>query len=116
MEKLTQIGLSLLAAVSLIKVHLIIIEHGFSEVDEKTTITNPPATDQVITDDILEKHPQHHHYFIEEGWLCEAYKTCRGMRHTFIMQMPGEPDNDNYQFPVPKMDWLQQEKCRKYHG
>ena len=42
------------------------------------------------------KHPNHHHYWIENEELYETYTTIRGMRFNFVKEVPGEPDNDNY--------------------
>lgn len=44
----------------------------------------------------LIKHPNHHHYWIEDETLYESYTTIRGMRSFPVKEMPGEPDNDNY--------------------
>jgi hypothetical protein len=61
-----------------------------------------------------EKHPDHHHYFIADEYLYEAYKTCRGIRYLVVMEMPGQSDTADYQFPK-EMTWLEEEKCKKYH-
>lgn len=50
----------------------------------------------ISENDVFEKHPSHDHFFVIDFMLFESYMTCRGLRSNYLMDMPGEPDNDNY--------------------
>lgn len=41
----------------------------------------------------LNKHPNHDHYFISEGILCECYRTIRGIRYMELKTVDA-PDQD----------------------
>ncbi|WP_124559385.1 hypothetical protein [Pedobacter sp. KBW01] len=36
---------------------------------------------------VIHKHPQHSHFFVTDGVLCESYKTIRGMRYLEIAEV-----------------------------
>ena len=42
---------------------------------------------------LIKKH-NHDHYWIDNGWLFESYKTIRGIRFTNILQVQGMNDMD----------------------
>lgn len=48
-----------------------------------------------MTDAIISKDRNHHHYWIENENLYETYETIRGLRYRFIMPVPGMPDTEH---------------------
>jgi hypothetical protein len=43
----------------------------------------------------ITKHPQHDHFFFEDGYLFESYKTIRGLRCQPLMPINEIPINEN---------------------
>ena len=42
---------------------------------------------------IITKSHNHSHFWIDEGFLFETYRTFRGARQRFILEVPDEDDN-----------------------
>lgn len=42
----------------------------------------------------MTKHPNHDHYWIEDGVLYESYRTIRGLRYMSKIPVQGMPDID----------------------
>ena len=61
---------------------------------ESNTVESSNAINKMLPA-ALWKDGRHNHFWIEDEQLFESYRTIRGLRYRYRMDVPGMPDSDN---------------------